>query len=52
MLLLAAGVSVGFTQSVVSNRFLNLLSTYLNRAFALMFFGFGVYFAYAALLQF
>lgn len=52
MLLLVAGVSVGFTQSVVSSRFLSRFSTYLNQGFAVMLLGFALYFAYAAYLQF
>jgi cytochrome c biogenesis protein CcdA len=52
MLLLVAGVSIGFTQSIVSSRFLSSFSNYLNMAFAFMLIGFAVYFAYAAVLQF
>lgn len=52
MLLLVAGVSVGFTQSVTSNTRLSSLSTYLNNAFAFMLLGMGIYFAYQAYLQF
>jgi cytochrome c biogenesis protein CcdA len=52
MLLLAAGVSVGFTQSIVSSRFLSSLSNYLNKGFAIMLIGFALYFTYQASLQF
>lgn len=52
MLLLVAGVSVGFTQSIVSSRFLSTLSNYLNKAFAIMLIGFAFYFTYQASLQF
>lgn len=51
LLLLAAGVSVGFAQSITSNRTLARFSTYLNRGFALVLIAFGVYFAYEAYLQ-
>jgi len=52
MLLLVAGLSVGFTQSIVSNRFLSSFSSYLNKGFAIMLIAFAVYFAYQATLQF
>lgn len=52
LLLLAAGVSVGFAQSITSNSTLATFSTYLNKAFALMLIGFGFYFAHEAYLQF
>lgn len=52
LLLLAAGVSVGFAQSITSNNTLSKFSTYLNKAFALMLMGFGFYFAHEAYLQF
>lgn len=51
LLLLAAGVSVGFAQSVTSNNTLAKFSTYLNRGFALMLIAFGLYFAHEAYLQ-
>ena len=51
LLLLAAGVSVGFTQSITSNSTLAKFSTYLNKGFALMLIAFGIYFAYEAYLQ-
>ena len=52
MLLLIAGVSVGFTQSVTSNATLTKASNYLNKGFALMLIAIGVYFAHEAYLQF
>ena len=52
LLLLAAGVSVGFAQSVTSNRHLRTFSDYLNKTFALMLGGFGLYFFYQAYLQY
>ena len=51
LLLLAAGVSVGFTQSITSNSTLAKFSTYLNKGFALVLIAFGIYFAYEAYLQ-
>ncbi|MDD2791026.1 MAG: cytochrome c biogenesis protein CcdA [Sulfurimonas sp.] len=52
ILLLIAGISVGFTQSITSNAALTKLSNYLNKAFALMLIGIGIYFAHEAYLQF
>jgi len=52
MLLLVAGVSVGFTQSITSNATLTKVSNYLNKGFALMLIAIGVYFAHEAYLQF
>jgi cytochrome c-type biogenesis protein len=51
LLLLAAGISVGFAQSITSNSTLAKFSTYLNKGFALMLIAFGIYFAYEAYLQ-
>ena len=51
LLLLAAGVSVGFAQSITSNSTLAKFSTYLNKGFALMLITFGAYFGYEAYLQ-
>ncbi|HFU74204.1 MAG TPA: cytochrome C biogenesis protein [Helicobacteraceae bacterium] len=51
ILLLAAGISVGFAQSMTSNRMLADFSNGLNRVFALMLIAFGGYFGYQALLQ-
>lgn len=52
MLLLIAGISVGFTQSITSNKILSKISTYLNHGFALVLIGIGTYFAWQAYLQF
>jgi cytochrome c biogenesis protein CcdA len=52
ILLLIAGISVGFTQSITSNVTLTKVSNYLNRGFALMLIGIGIYFAREAYLQF
>lgn len=51
LLLLAAGVSVGFAQSVTSNATIGNLSNIINKTFALMLLAFGVYFTYQAYLQ-
>ncbi len=51
LLLLLAGVSVGFAQSITSSGWVTRFSDYLNRAFALLLIGFGVYFFYEAYLQ-
>ena len=51
LLLLLAGVSVGFAQSITSSTWVTRFSDYLNRAFALLLIGFGVYFFYEAYLQ-
>jgi len=52
LLLLAAGISVGFAQSITSNTTLAKFSDYLNKIFALLLIGFGAYFAYLASLEF
>ena len=52
LLLLAAGVSVGFAQSITNNASLGNFSNLLNKFFSLMLIGFGVYFFYQAFLQF
>jgi cytochrome c biogenesis protein CcdA len=52
LLLLAAGISVGFAQSVVSSQTLARVSEWLNKGFALVLLGFGGYFIYQAVLQF
>ncbi|SFV50526.1 Cytochrome c-type biogenesis protein CcdA (DsbD analog) [hydrothermal vent metagenome] len=52
LLLLIAGVSVGFAQSVASSKVMAKVSDYLNKGFALILFGFGFYFFYEASLQF
>ena len=51
-LLLAAGVSIGFTQSIASSRLLNSISKYINNIFILMLIGIGFYFAYQTILSF
>ena len=51
MLLLIAGISVGFAQSITSNTYLSLFSNYLNKLFALMLIAFSAYFGYEAYLQ-
>lgn len=51
LLLLAAGISVGFTQSIATNRMLTQLSNYLNKGFAVLLILLGFYFAYEAYLQ-
>ncbi|WP_304543973.1 cytochrome c biogenesis CcdA family protein [Sulfurimonas microaerophilic] len=52
MLLLIAGVSVGFTQSITSSKVVSHISNYINKGFALMLIGIGIYFAWQAYLQF
>jgi cytochrome c-type biogenesis protein len=52
LLLLFAGISVGFAQSVASNKTLSKASNYLNKGFAILLIAFGIYFAYQAYLQF
>lgn len=52
MLLLVAGVSVGFTQSIVSNQTIAKVSNYVNKGFAILLIAIGIYFAYQAYLQF
>lgn len=51
LLLLIAGVSVGFTESITSNMALAKISNWINKAFAIMLLGMGVYFAWEAYLQ-
>lgn len=46
LLLLVAGVSVGFTQKVVSNRYIALFSRYLTRFFASVLVLIGLYLLY------
>ena len=52
LLLLVAGISVGFTQSVVSSRIIGKISSIINNFFALLLALFGFYFIYQAILQF
>ena len=51
-LLLLAGVSLGFAQSITSNRVLNHISTYVNRFFIIMLIMIALYFSYQAILNF
>ena len=51
ILLLIAGVSIGFTQSITSNKTLAKVSTYLNKGFAIMLIAIGAYFLWQAYLQ-
>ena len=51
LLLLLAGVSVGFAQSIVSSKTVAKISNVVNKGFALLLVGFGVYFFYEAFLQ-
>ena len=51
LLLLIAGVSVGFAQSITSSTMVSKLSNALNKGFALILVGFGIYFYYEAYLQ-
>jgi len=51
MLLLIAGISISFAQSITSNTYLSLFSNYLNKLFALMLIAFSAYFGYEAYLQ-
>ena len=52
VLLLTAGVSVGFAQNIISNEHLSKFSNYLNKVFSLMLGLFGFYFFYQAFLQY
>jgi len=52
LLLLGAGISVGFAESIISSGFIAKLSNIINRGFAIMLIAFGIYFAYKAYLQF
>jgi len=51
-LLLLAGISIGFTQSITSNKVLNRISTYINNIFILILILIGFYFAYQTILNF
>lgn len=51
-LLLAAGISIGFAQSVVSNKLLNSVSKFINGFFILALVGIGLYFLYQTYLTF
>lgn len=52
LLLLLAGISIGFAQSITSSKILTKVSDYLNKGFSLLLIGFGFYFFYEAYLQF
>ena len=52
ILLLLAGVSLGFAQSITSSALLSKFSNLLNQAFALLLMLYGLYFFYSATLQF
>ena len=51
-LLLVAGVSLGFAQSIVSSKLLNNISRYINNIFIVMLVMIGFYFGYQTLLNF
>ena len=51
LLLLVAGVSIGFAQSITTNVMIGRITEYINKAFALMLMGIGLYFGYQAYLQ-
>jgi len=51
-LLLLAGVSIGFTQSIASSRLFNTISKYINNIFIAMLIGIGIYFTYKTYLYF
>ncbi len=51
LLLLVAGVSIGFAQTITSSSTMAKISDYLNKGFALILLGFGFYFFYEAYLQ-
>jgi len=52
LLLLMAGISVGFTQSIISNAKVTFISNTINKTFAILLIGFGIYFYHEAYLQF
>lgn len=52
MLLLVAGTSLGFTQSVVSSKKISTLSRFINSFFIVVLVGIGVYFLYQTYLVF
>ncbi len=52
ILLLFAGISIGFTQSIASSKFLNSVSKYINNIFIFMLIIIGFYFAYQTALNF
>lgn len=52
MLLLVAGTSLGFTQSVVSSKKISSLSRFINGFFIVILVGIGIYFLYQTYLVF
>ncbi|MDY0402314.1 cytochrome c biogenesis protein CcdA [Sulfurovum sp.] len=52
LLLLIAGVSVGFAQSIASNRVIANVSNTINKGFAILLIGIGFYFLWQAYLQY
>jgi cytochrome c biogenesis protein CcdA len=52
LLLLFAGISVGFAQSITSSAVIAKVSNSINKGFALILIGIGFYFAWQASLQF
>ena len=52
LLLLFAGISVGFAQSITSSAVIEKVSNSINKGFALMLIGIGFYFVWQASLQF
>ena len=51
-LLLLAGISVGFTQSIASNILFNKISNFINNLFILMLVVIGIYFMYKTIINF
>ncbi len=51
-LLLLAGISIGFAQSMASNKILNAISRYINGIFIMMLIVIGFYFVYKTYLNF
>ena len=51
LLLLVAGVSIGFAQTITSSTTIAKISDHINKGFALILLGFGGYFFYEAYLQ-
>lgn len=52
LLLLVAGISVGFAQGITSNKRVASFSNSINKGFALLLIGMGIYFTYQVYLQF
>lgn len=51
LLLMMAGISVGFAQGIASNKAVAKVSNIINKGFALMLIGIGFYFAWQVYLQ-